>query len=649
MRPIYRRPDPAYYWASPKVEAEPILGEPYFYRGGVPQDWGYGKYEGAPYWYRQRPAEDGFHYYGPKYRDQGPRFYEPDGRDFGGDIGSHFRPVYDYPSPVAASGPFSFRPFHPGDQFRHPDEYPMRFVPVTYGSSGPWETEQAKQQCCGCPNHVCHPETRSVKAVERKGVMDGGSEEDLKAKPYSKKELAGPVMWFNPYEWWNRGCENKDRIEEKGNEYPVYRIPGNWSINDGYKEKEGQFPGYWISFDPNYRPHGGDEGDNKFPGYWIPLDLKHTPQGQGEDEKISPLEGKEERNRFPGYWIPMDSTRLQGQDGDKKNYSIEEKPQPFPVFWIPQGDWKAVNPQEGTKKDVLEIEDKKNNEADNRPVIVQQAGKGDDKQRPVQEVRKEDEKQRPVECIKETKVRDIPVKQLEEGKSAQAQKREEKVASNHKVSSPRASKLPPVCLRVDPLPGKKKSNGKSSSRSPSPPRKEENTKDNETSKSTEIPTFNASVEKTNAPKVSGEISKAERNSNVAGETEKIANENASLKASNFISEVKIAEDLKASEVNGESKKVEDDLKTQEARVKKTELSRDQAALKIQAFYRGWRVRKMQPLSKLREIAKIKKRVEELKRQVTRSDFVVELRRDNKTKGIMNETLMALLLQLDTIQ
>jgi hypothetical protein len=77
-----------------------------------------------------------------------------------------------------------------------------------------------------------------------------------------------------------------------------------------------------------------------------------------------------------------------------------------------------------------------------------------------------------------------------------------------KASSPRASKLPPVCLRVDPLP-RKKTNGTSSSRSPSPPRKVEESKDKVAVKAKE--NANAS-----ASKVGIETNKNEQQSNMQG-------------------------------------------------------------------------------------------------------------------------------------
>ena len=79
--------------------------------------------------------------------------------------------------------------------------------------------------------------------------------------------------------------------------------------------------------------------------------------------------------------------------------------------------------------------------------------------------------------------RKIPMKQIhKERNPSRTQKiveRVSKASDNHnvkKASSPRASKFPPVRLRVDPFP-RKKTNGTSSSRSPNSLCKGEESKD----------------------------------------------------------------------------------------------------------------------------------------------------------------------------
>ncbi|GLJ44926.1 hypothetical protein SUGI_0945840 [Cryptomeria japonica] len=775
MSPVYRRPYPAYYWAPTNVEAQPIpiREEPYSYREARPQEWGYGNCEG-PYWYYHQPGKDGYYSYWPKYGDWEPKFYERNAKDFGGDFGRGFgrdlRPVYVYPPPPpAASGPFTFRPFHSGDQFRRPDEYPMRFVPVAHESaSDPCEKRQVKPHCCGCPNHVCGLETRTMKGDERKGLTEGYTEEDVKTKRQNMQELAGPVVCFNPLEWYGEAPDNRNRNEGQA-EHPVYWVPVNWNRNERDKDQERWLPGNWIPSDINSKPLGWGECKNELPGYWIPLDSSIGPKALEDCKKRSQFEGNENKNKFPGYWIPLDSiAKLQGEQKEKENSLSEGKLHPFAVLWIPEenlkmansqegipneslgnrptfvqkfgnedekqrigeasketkargvhvepigeGIFNMANPEEGTKNEGLEEEQKKINELGGRPVIVQEVGRVNERQRP-EEVRKETKtREIPVKQLEEekssaaekanesvtnVKARDIPVKQLEKEKASQAQvqKLDEKAAENHKASSPRASKLPPVCLRVDPLPGKRKTNGKSSSRSPSPPHKDNDLTTNASLQNTKPETTNPSLQntKSDASKIPVELKKAGENASLkaskhAGETKKVdddasskaselgdetkkGEENASLKASKHAGEPKKVDDvasLKAPKLGDEAKnagendleknlildselvKVDQDLNAQgkDDGITKTELSRDQAALKIQAVYRGWQVRKFKPLRKLHEIAKIRHRMEELKQQIMSPEFEGELRRDDKTKVKMSETLMGLLLRLDTIQ
>ena len=250
--------------------------------------------------------------------------------------------------------------------------------------------------------------------------------------------------------------------------------------------------------------------------------------------------------------------------------------------------------------------------------------------------------------------REIPVKQLgEEGKPSQAPK-EERVSKvsddNHhvkKAASPRASKLPPVCLRVDPLP-RKKTNGTSSCRSPSPPHVEEESKDKVAVKAE----GNANVSRTSSSRSPSPPRKVEESKDkVAVKAEGNAKASAS-KVDRETNKDEQQSNASASNVGIETRKNEQQTNLQEGKKqvpKKIEIGQDQAALKIQALYRGYQVRKFQPLTKLREIMKIKGRVEDLRQQMSSPKFFEEICRDSKARGKFNETPMGLLLQLDTIQ
>ncbi|KAK9068329.1 hypothetical protein SSX86_012440 [Deinandra increscens subsp. villosa] len=189
----------------------------------------------------------------------------------------------------------------------------------------------------------------------------------------------------------------------------------------------------------------------------------------------------------------------------------------------------------------------------------------------------------------------IPVKQLvtnEEKKSKDIVANSEKKTDDGSRASPKTSKLPPVCLRIDPLPRNKKS-------SHSPKSSQQQAQVLKKSKEEE--------------KSEGDINKVE------------------LEQDNNMPMVK--------EVAVEDEK------------KKKNLSKNEAALIIQSLYRGFQVRKSQPLKKVRQIYEVKNLVSELRNRIQNleSSSSSKIRVDGKEKVVIGETIMGLLLKLDTIQ
>lgn len=83
-------------------------------------------------------------------------------------------------------------------------------------------------------------------------------------------------------------------------------------------------------------------------------------------------------------------------------------------------------------------------------------------------------------------------------------------------------------------------------------------------------------------------------------------------------------------------------------VKRKILSFSEAATLIQSAYRGFEVRRWQPLEKLRRIVQVREKAEIVKKQIQEFEASSE-GQDSKQKAILCETIMNLLLQLDTIQ
>lgn len=78
-------------------------------------------------------------------------------------------------------------------------------------------------------------------------------------------------------------------------------------------------------------------------------------------------------------------------------------------------------------------------------------------------------------------------------------------------------------------------------------------------------------------------------------------------------------------------------------------SKDAATTKIQAVYRGYLVRKTQPLKHLRVIKKVMEEFESFKRKLQETEQTKKLRNDSQERLRWTEGIMALLLWLDTLQ
>ncbi|KAJ0483935.1 putative IQ motif, EF-hand binding, BAG domain, BAG domain superfamily [Helianthus annuus] len=204
----------------------------------------------------------------------------------------------------------------------------------------------------------------------------------------------------------------------------------------------------------------------------------------------------------------------------------------------------------------------------------------------------------------------IPVKQA----STKEEKKNPKSTSTNSDSvektdnggktSPKTSKLPPVCLRIDPLPKKKKT-----SRSPSPGEKERS---------------NGSP--VNSPKSSQQQAQVLKKS----KEEQSEGDIKTVDHANKVEQANLADLGDAPREKGEEKK---------------NMSEHEAALIIQSVYRGFEVRKSQPLKKLRQIYEVRKMVGDLTNRIQDMETCL----DSKKAVIIGETIMSLLLKLDTIQ
>ncbi|CAI9277968.1 unnamed protein product [Lactuca saligna] len=377
------------------------------------------------------------------------------------------------------------------------------------------------------------------------------------------------------------GCEKKSNIGQeeaevekktflKDSPYPIMWVPPSYmktteSKNTNEKENHSHEP-VLKTIEPSKQGGNGEIPQESFPFpiFWLPsrnneVGNKDMKEGNhNHDEKTRKKNANEKENHSHNPVLKPIEASKQGGNGE-----IPQESFPFPILWMPP----------------------KNNEVGNKD-MKEDNQNADEKTRKNDEAESEKSSKHGVQKV-------IPVKQL---------------GTKEEKASQKTSKLPPVCLRIDPLPRKKKS----SSRSPSPPGDKERSKVStmEDSKSFKQQTQSSEDLNNNSKKV-------EKDSVVDSCSGKGVEQDGSS-------------EVEASKVEKRKRKI---------------LSEDEAVLMIQSVYRGFEVRKSQPLMKLRQIAQVGKQVVELRNRIQD----LESSMDNKQKLIIGETIMSLLLKLDTIQ
>ncbi|KAL1192165.1 BAG family molecular chaperone regulator 6 [Cardamine amara subsp. amara] len=332
--------------------------------------------------------------------------------------------------------------------------------------------------------------------------------------------------------------------------------------------------------------------------------------------------------------LPFDISKLksllQGQDGKEAQIqkNKEEPGQlPYPVVWIPS---------HGKREDVEASDNKKSSD------------KGHNlKSSPTDQGRKiqNEGKEGNIECKvladaeEKTSIRNIPVEsnpqgprnilvKLLENHMPKPTEPTKEVAKNLPVenirkerssSSPKASRLPPVCLRVDPSP-KKKSGG---SRSLSPPiRKEEPL--------SKLSSLRHSME-------------AER---------KFVPEACNVKCEEIGKDMKMSEGrLSATGTEVSNSEIARPCETKERGEKpgKKTFTEEEAARNIQSRYRGYDVRRREPLKKLKEIATVREQMSDIKKRIQMLEVSTDQHIEEKEVVVLTEMVMNLLLKLDSVQ
>lgn len=558
--------------------------------------------------------------------------------------------------------------------------------------------EHQSYHCCGCPNHPRNQKHGTFVKIEEDPEVVKQSNSLV---PVQLKNLPYPI-WV-PSEYLKKNDEQKSAFES-----------GETEIEGAQHNKE---------FNKDSKP--SDRDPRGWSG-WFPLDMKSLEPLMGEDDakkEINQQNEKRSQFQYPFSWMPPDNKKddakedkkvmdgwlpltsfMQGEDNEKgrsRQNDGEMRQFPYPIFWIPSGDKQEETggneqketsasptsveesrsgyklfPPKHPEMDRMVSESEKHGDSGGQFKSFQLMDNAADQSTPMMNMNSNRKEGNKVED-KEKKVKDIPVRSAETNASTGQRKKS--------PSPPKASKLPPVCLRVEPLAKKKNSNG--ISRSPSPPgskRQTENTMEDTSLK----PSVSSGLEDNAKLDTQIQSMYSEKREEKEPETQTIDmdhgkdfgrknedlgkcdvknipvlhidsrkgdDQNIATEASGKDGDERKTEVAKGSRATGE---VLEDVMNETKResgstdgkcsVKTVKLSDAEAAKLIQSAYRGYEVRKYDPLEKSKLMAKVREKIAEIRSRIEalRSPNVKATDKQIVTIG---EMVMNLLLKLDTIQ
>ncbi|CAL5339943.1 unnamed protein product [Camellia sinensis] len=526
-----------------------------------------------------------------------------------------FRPPYPhFPSP----SPFQCHGGYPS----FPETYPVHY-----------------NHCCGCPNHSCNKkEDKHVKIEEHELEVKNKSNHSL--VPVEFKNYPYPIVWIPPEDMKNR--EQRDSTAPKLKHRDEYPPDMRAHENLEHLEHEPNVRSGWFPFDINNMgslKHGGDR--NK---------VQDQPNGDRNRAQDQPNVDKNQF-QFLIFWLPYkheeDETR--GDKEAKADHEFAERSSP---------NLKVASAQLPSNKVGLKATE---NNVNGKTNDVKQ-------QEELHNTGKTEEG--------EGKARGITVKEIEHS----GDKKPSDDGTKRQSPSPqKTSKLPPVCLRVDPLPKRKNSHG--DSRSPSPSHKEKaqeafGDRSESTSSIKESEEVEPNKGKIKVVKVVDGITKQDTGEDCKAQTPIGAPVNLFPKSGEDVStnqdaskvvvcdDVREGKEVKAPDATVEShlgdgelqteddegaNKAENEIPKEEDRAKRKNLSEADATVIIQSAYHGFEVRKWEPLKKLKQIAEVKEHAAQITSRIESLESSFDIRSDDMQKLIIGETIMSLLLKLDTIQ
>ncbi|CAM8963782.1 unnamed protein product [Rhodiola kirilowii] len=393
------------------------------------------------------------------------------------------------------------------------------------------------------------------------------------------------------------------------------------------------------------RPFAWNNGNNSSQShlFWIPPQYVNNQQQQNVDK------GPQDWN-MAGQLIPFDLDKfasLQDNDGNKPMAAGIRNNFPFPFILMPQNTSSSGNT---TKDRIKEIEEKSSSCNSSKPLKLLV---DDDVTAPHESVKSTEP---PTDTIskgvqlrnEKVKVKDIPVKHAGENDEKKPSTNAAIESRSRSASPAKTSKLPPVCLRVDPLPRKKTGNG--TPKSPSHQRNLQqlvNTSKNKENTVQSSPQNGSKTEDVNVTKKDEREEKIHQHSIGQEKNVKVLDPKESPKNNVVASFDEDGKVKQGRETAGEGESVDSVKPSKEGK----SLSEEAAAVRIQSAYRGYEERKWQSLQKLRQIAKVREQISGIKDRIQALETDPDGHKGEieRQRLMIGETVMSLLLTLDTIQ
>ncbi|KAL0538155.1 hypothetical protein IC582_027156 [Cucumis melo] len=533
-------------------------------------------------------------------------------------------------------GCYNFRPSHlpvPPHQHMHcyggyppcPEPYYVQYVPpMHYNVEQPrYEFDKSMMRnhhCCGCPNSLCGQNQKGENCVK---IEEEKPDNQRKGSlvPFQLGNNQPPIVWIPPD---YVGREKEREPSETGNpKHEKERRDLNLTENLKSLQQAPKFCSGWPLSDlsrlGSLLPDAGGMGDQS------------VQNKQQEDRK--------KEFPFPVIWMPAFGREEAARKADVQNLDASARSTDEPS-----------NAGKLVPTNIL----KKDDATSEGPEVVKTVNQINIPEMDMNHKTEDTKKNKERRCI--------PVEAIKDNEEKELSRNNVKGRSS---SSPKKSRLPPICLRVDPLSKKKNGNGSSRSSSPkSTAVKESSQLDSKINnvtgepdgekiiktvevKTHETPDGNHQVEKESVSSTGEPLSLPTQSKSHDKFSDKLCKEEEESHREEYGEKDKAISE--ASPEKAVDKRLEvssGDSAQEEGKREKPNLSDDEAAVIIQSAYRGYGVRKWELLKKMKQLVEVRQKVIEIQNRVKALELAPQ---DEKERLFVGEMIMRLLLKLDTIQ